>query len=119
MSMHATLAAAAPQHRGANLTGAGMVIAEAAAKRLGLGLVYGMTTLRSLYVQRAFERAGWKLIGIAPGYDHEMVAPGVVKRVFEAVYARVLVDEADLVIPQTKDMTAHTRAMFELIQAPE
>jgi hypothetical protein len=119
MSMHATLAAAAPQHRGANLTGAGMAIAEGAARRLGLGLVYGMATLRSLYVQRAFERAGWKLIGITPGYDRELVAPGVVKRVFEAVYAKVLVDDADLVIPQTKNMTSRTRAMFELIQAPE
>jgi len=44
-------------------------------------------------MQRALEGAGWQLIGFTSGYDREEVAPGVVKRVFEAVYTKVLVPE--------------------------
>ena len=36
------------------------------------------------HAQIAMENLGWQLIGITPRYDREMVAPGVVKRVYEA-----------------------------------
>ena len=67
-----------------------------------MGLVYGMATLKAPHAQRAFERAGWQLIGITPGYDREMVAPGVVKRVYEAVYAKVLVARRRPVAPAAR-----------------
>jgi hypothetical protein len=63
----------------------------------------------------AFECSGWQLIGITPGYDSEMVAPGVVKREYEAVYAKVPVSDAGLLHPQSRNMTARTRAFFRLL----
>jgi hypothetical protein len=81
--------------------------------------------LKAPHAQRAFERAGWQLIAIAPGYDRELVAPGVVKRVFEAVYAKVLVAPSGLLFPQPHNLTPRTQAFFNrvfggtnLIQVP-
>jgi hypothetical protein len=81
LSMYAALGVVAARHRGAQLARAGLAFTEALGRLLGVGLAYGMATLRAPHAQRAFERAGWQLIGIAPGYDREMVAPGLVKRV--------------------------------------
>jgi hypothetical protein len=82
---------------------------------MGLGMVYGMATLKSPYSQRAFERAGWQLIGIAPGLDREMVEPGVVKRVYEALYVKPLVDPGDMLSPHPANMTERTREVFRLL----
>ncbi len=117
LSMHARLGVAAAGHRGANLAQAGMALTEAIGHRMGMGLAYGMATLKAPYSQRAFERAGWQLIGIAPGYDREMVAPGVVKRVYEAVYAKVLVADAGLLRPQRQNLTSRTQALFDCLFA--
>ena len=57
-------------------------------------MVYGLGTLRHPHMQATFERMGWQLIGITSRVRPErVVAPGVVKRVYEAVYAKVLVPE--------------------------
>jgi hypothetical protein len=77
-----------------------------------VGMIYGTTTLKIPHVPLAFEALGWRLIGIAPGYDREMVAPGVVKRVYEAVYAKILVAECELLRPQTRNLTRGTRSIF-------
>jgi len=113
LSIYAGIGVAAAEHRGAGLAPAGLWFSEALGRRLGLGLGYGMATLRAPYVQRAFERAGWRLIGITPGYDQEMVAPGVVKRVYEAVYAKVLLPDSGLLRPQRHNLTPTTQAFFE------
>jgi hypothetical protein len=85
MSIYAGMGVAAPRHRGVRLARTGIEFTEVLGGRLGMGLAYGMATLRAPHAQRAFERAGWRLIGITPGYDRELVAPGVIKRVYEAV----------------------------------
>jgi hypothetical protein len=113
LSVYGALGVAAPQHRGANLAYAGMMVIEAVGRHTGMGFIYGMATLRSPHAQEAFERAGWQLIGITPGYDREMVAPGVVKRVFEAIYCKVLVTDAGLLYPQRHNMTPRTEAFFD------
>ena len=78
-----------------------------------MGLAYGMATLKAPHAQRAFERAGWRLIGITPGYDQEIVAPGVVRRVYEAVYTKVLVDEASLLRPERHNLTPETLGLLQ------
>ena len=78
-------------------------------------MIYGMATLKVPHVQRVFETLGWQLIGITPGYDREMVAPGVVKRVYEAIYAKVLVAETRLLRPSAQNLTSKTRAFFRLL----
>jgi hypothetical protein len=115
LSLYAGIGVVANEHRGAHLAPAGIVFCEALGRQLGLGLAYGMATLKSPHAQRAFEQAGWQLIGITPGYDRELVAPGVVKRVFEAVYAKVLVPDAELLQPQLQHMTTGTQAFFQML----
>jgi hypothetical protein len=115
LSIHARIGVVAPEHRGAHLARAGMGLAESVGRWLGMGMVYGMATLKSPYSQRAFEQAGWRLIGIAPGFDRELVAPGVVKRVYEALYAKALVDDDDMLNPQPDNMTQRTREVFGLL----
>jgi hypothetical protein len=109
-TIYAGLGVVASEHRGAGIAHAGIVFVEQLAEHLGLGFIYGMATLKHPYAQRAFERAGWMLVGIAPGYDRELIAPGVIKRVYEAVYAKVLGNE--LLHPQLHNLTPRTRALF-------
>lgn len=115
LALYARLAVIAPQHRRAHLSQTTIVLVEAIGLRMGMGLVYGMATLKVPYIQMAFERLGWQLIGITPGYDREMVAPGVVKRVYEAVYAKVLVGDGSLLHPESRNMTDRTKAFFRLL----
>jgi hypothetical protein len=114
-SIYAGLGVAAPDHHGANLAHAGMTLVEAVARHLGMGFIFGMVTLKHPYAQRACERAGWQLIGITPGYDRELVAPGVVKRVYEAIYAKVLEADDGLLFPQLHNLTPRTQALFDSI----
>ncbi|HKE96138.1 MAG TPA: GNAT family N-acetyltransferase [Povalibacter sp.] len=115
LSLYAGLGVSAPEHRGANLAQAGMMFCEVVGRRIGAGFVYGLATLKNPYAQRAFERAGWKLIGIAPGYDREMVAPGVVKRIYEAMYAKVLAADTAILHPQRQNLTPRTLAFFDWV----
>jgi hypothetical protein len=61
--------------------------------------------------------SGYQLLGFVPGYDREEVAPGVVKREYEAVYAKVLVPDADdeLLRPDPKNLSPKASALFELM----
>jgi hypothetical protein len=115
LTLYGSLIAVAPAHRGAQLGGTGALLLEAQARHMGAGMVYGMATLKFPHMQRALEVAGWQLIGITPGYDRELIAPGVVKRVYEALYAKVLVTDASLLRPENENLTARTRAFFELL----
>jgi hypothetical protein len=85
-----------------------MMFGEALGLAMGAGFIYSMCKLKLPHMQLAFERAGYKLLGFAPGYDREVVSPDVVKRVFEAYYAKILVPENDLLIPNQSDLTPKT-----------
>ena len=113
LSMYGRLGVVDPAHRGCRLAEAGLWLLETVAAVIGAGLLYGMATLKYPHVQRVFERAGWTLVGITPGYDREMVAPGVVKRVYEAVYMKVMASEGELLPVQEANMTPGTRALFQ------
>ena len=115
LSLYARLGAIAPEHRGKRLGRAFPALAEAIGRASGMGMAYGMATLKVPHVQRSFESLGWQLIGITPGYDREMVAPGVIKRVYEAVYAKVLCAEAHLLRPNARNLTKRTRTFFEML----
>jgi hypothetical protein len=111
-TVYARLGAAAPHHRGAGLSKMALHVTEAAGRMVGAGLIYGKATLKGPFAQRAYERAGWQLIGIEPGYDREIVESGAVKRVFEAVYAKVLAREAVTLLPRLGDLTPNTVALY-------
>lgn len=115
LTIYARFGAIAPEHRGARLAVRAMEFGESLARAMGAGFVYGMATLKIPNMQLALERAGYQLLGFVPGYDREEVAPGVVKRVFEAVYAKVLVSEEELLRPDPKNLSPKARALFELM----
>ncbi|MGH9577053.1 MAG: hypothetical protein ACRD3R_06415, partial [Terriglobales bacterium] len=49
------------------------------------------------------------------GYDREQVAPGVVKRVFEGAYVKVLVPDEELLRPDPANLTPRARALFDVL----
>ena len=84
---------------------------------MGAAFMYALATLQHPYAQRALERAGYRLLGFFPGYDRVEVSPGVVKRVYQAVYAKLLVAEDEVHWPDMKNMTPRAHALFELLFA--
>jgi hypothetical protein len=113
-TLYGRLGAIAPHHRGVRLTRAAMRLGEVVGRAMGAGMIYGMATLKHPFMQQTLENLGWKLVGIAP-YDRDEVTPGVVKRVFEALYVKMLADEGELLRPDPDSLTPQTRAMFELL----
>jgi hypothetical protein len=86
---------------------------------MGAAFMYTMATLKIPYMQRALEKAGYRILGFFPGYDREEVAPGVVKRVYEAVYAKLLVPENEVLRPDPKNLTPNSKVLFELLFAED
>lgn len=115
LTLYARLGIIAPAHRSAKIAGRTVEFTENLARAMGAGFVYGMATLKMPQMQLALERAGYQLLGFVPGYDRELVALGVVKRVYEAVYAKVLVPDEELLRPSPENLTPKARALFELM----
>ena len=113
--LYGRVGAISPKHRGLNLSERFPGLIEALGRAMGMGMVYSLATLKVPYMAEKFERLGWQLIGIIPGFDREMVEPGVVKRVYEAIYTKVLVDEKDFMLPRRSAMTPKTAALFDLL----
>jgi hypothetical protein len=84
---------------------------------MGMELIYGLITLKVSNMQMAMERAGFQIIGIVPASDRLMVAPGVIKRVYEAIYVKVLAADADVLRPQSQNLTPRTKALFDFLFA--
>ena len=105
----------APAHRGANLAEFAIHAAEIIGRSMGAAFLYAMATLKIPHAQRALEGAGYRLLGFFPGYDREEISPWVVKRVYQAVYAKLLVSSEEVLLPDPKNMTPKTRELFELL----
>src|SRR4030095_3546021 len=104
-----TIAAA---HRGARLSKRSPPLMETMGKNMGMGMVYSLATLKVPHMQVGFEKAGWQLIGVIPGFDRELVGPGEVKRVYEAIYVKVLVTDSEFLLPTAEGLTPATRGLF-------
>jgi len=102
-----------PGHRGAKIAASVMLGTERVARHCGAEFMYVMSTLKMPQMAQALEHAGYILLGFLPGYDREVVADGSVKRVFEAVYAKVLVPPSALLWPQPHNLTPRAQALFE------
>lgn len=107
-----------PAHRGAGLAGALMRGSEALARHCGAEFMYVMATLKGPQMAQALEHAGYRLLGFVPGYDREVAPDGRVLRVFEAVYARVLVADDALLWPEPGHLTPRARRLFERMFEP-
>jgi hypothetical protein len=118
LSLYARLIVISPEYRSAKLGTAVMPLAELVGRAMGAEFFFGLATLKIPHMQYALEGVGWQLIGFTSGYDQEQVSPGVVKRVFEAVYCKVLVPEEELARPDPEHLTPTTRALFDAIFPP-
>ena len=115
LAIYGRLVIVAAAHRGAKLAGSVMMGSEDMGRSMGAQFLYGMATLKTPYAQRALERAGYRLLGFFPGYDREQVTPGVVKRVYQAVYGKLLVPHDEVHYPDPKNLTPKARALFQLL----
>ncbi|MGH9577052.1 MAG: hypothetical protein ACRD3R_06410 [Terriglobales bacterium] len=119
LAVYGRLIIVAPAHRGGKLTNFTMAGTESLGRAMGAEFMYALASLKTPYAQRALEHAGYRLLGFFPGYDREEVAPGVVKRVYQSVYAKLLVPEDEVHWPDPKNMTPRARALFELLFSKE
>lgn len=115
LALYARLIVISPRYRSAKLATAVMPLAEVAGRAMGAEFFFGLATLKIPHMQHALESVGWQLVGFTSGYDQEQVAPGVVKRVFEAVYCKVLVPEEQLARPDPANLTPRARALFDAL----
>jgi hypothetical protein len=115
LALWARLIVVAPQHGFIGLFRAIRVGMEEAGRRMNAAFIYALVTLKHPHVQQALEHAGYRLLGLFPGYDRELVAPGVVKRVYQAVYAKLLAPEDKVLRPDPNNMTPGARALYELL----
>jgi len=115
LAIYGRLLIIAPAHRGSRVAVNAMLGTERIGRAMGAEYMYVMATLKNPYMQLAMERAGYQLLGFTPGYDREVAAEGDVKRVYEAVYAKVLVSEHSLLRPDPRNLTPKTKTLFELL----
>lgn len=115
--LYGRVGAVAAHHRGVGLSRTFPPLMEAMGRSMGMGMVYSLCTLKQPQMQRCFEQSHWQLAGIMPGFDREEIEPGTVMRVFEALYVKVLVPQAELLTPQAHGMTTGTRTLYELLYA--
>jgi hypothetical protein len=115
LALWGRLVAVSPQHAGKGLTRGINEGMEEVGRRMGAAFIYAMVTLKHRYMQQALESGGYRLLGFLPGYDRELVAPGVVKRVYQAVYAKLLAPENKVLRPSPTNMTPTARGLYELL----
>jgi hypothetical protein len=115
LSIYSRLIIIAPEHRSAKLASKALPLVELVGRAMGAEFLFGLATLKIPHMQHALEAAGWQLIGFTSGYDREQVEPGVIKRVFEAVYTKVLVSDEELIRPDPNNLTPHARALFDAL----
>ncbi len=115
LALWSRLIVMAPQHGFIGLFRGIRTGMEEAGTRMGAAFIYALVTLKHPYVQQALENAGYRLLGFFPGYDRELVAPGVVKRVYQAVYAKLLAPEEKVLRPDPANMTPKARELYALL----
>jgi len=108
------MAAVAPDHRGTGLGLLGYPMLERIGRAIEAELLLVYVTLKAPHEQKLAERSGFQLVGILPGYDRDMIRPGEVRRVYEAVYTKSLAPEA-VEEPSMDALTPATRALFDVL----
>jgi len=115
LAIYGRLMIVAPHHRGATISRHTMAGTEALGRAMGAAFMYTMVTLRDPYAQRMLESAGYRLLGFFPGRDREEVSPGVVKRVYQGVYAKLLVPADRVHWPEDRNLSPRARALFQMM----
>ena len=114
LALYARVGAVAPHHARTGLMSRATAGMEDVAREMGAAFMYALVTLKHPYMAQALEHGGYRLLGFWPGFDRELV-DGVVKRVYQAVYAKLLAPEDRVLRPDPKNLTPGARALFELL----
>ncbi|RAU47994.1 MULTISPECIES: hypothetical protein [unclassified Pseudomonas] len=104
--------AVAKPHRQSNLAVAAQDLGEKMGIRMGAGLIYGMATTRTPYMQQALERAGYTAVGIMPGFDREEIEPGTFLRIYEVIYTKQLSPAEDFLMPSKQNFTPAVARLY-------
>jgi hypothetical protein len=114
--LHGRLVAIAPSHRATGLgESIGAAISDPLGRSVGAELLLSYATLKHPFSQLLLERLGYRLVGIVPGHDRDQIRPGVVKRVYEALYAKLLVDEDSIEFPAKESLLGPASALLALV----
>jgi hypothetical protein len=109
------MGAVASEHRGSGIAQVGPLLLEAMGRAMGAGLAYYFVTLKSPHQQVLAERCGFQLVGIVPGFDRDMVTAGTVRRVYEGLYAKLLVGSEEVMLPPEGALTPKTQALWSFL----
>ncbi|HKU44728.1 MAG TPA: hypothetical protein VJR89_41495 [Polyangiales bacterium] len=114
-SITSRLGVLAAEHRHTGLGLLGPILLEELGRAIGAELAYYFATLKTKHQQVIAERRGFRLVGIVPGYDRDMINPGETKRVYEALYAKLLVGPEQVFTPPASALTPATQAVWRAL----
>jgi hypothetical protein len=109
----ARLSVVAPAYRRNGLNHLGPQLLIAAGE--GAALAWATATLNHPFSQKVLEKAGYKIVGIMPAYDRDEVEPGNIRHVYEAIYAKILIESEDILTPRQENMTPETRRLWDFL----
>ena len=117
LTITSPMSAIATNHRrtGTGLSFLPSTLITEVGRLMGLELAYYISTLRSKSNQFIAEKTGYKLVGIIPGNDRDQVSSGMSARVFEAIYAKLLIPPSDCLIPTVDSLTETTQKLWNHI----
>jgi hypothetical protein len=117
-TLRAELAVVNPRHRQRSLSNQLQPLWVLLARALEVEVILGWATLVHPYVQLGCERQGLDLVGILPASERLIVAPGVMKHAFEAVYAASLLPSEQVFWPPLTAMTDRVAALARFVTTP-
>lgn len=112
LQLSAALGVLEPSRRGLGIGFLGTAALEVVGRNIGAEVVLYYSTLKTARAQRNAENQGFKLVGLVPAFDVDAIAPGKVKRVYEALYSKVLVEAERIHLPEWEALTPSTRALY-------
>ena len=114
-TLHGRLGVLAPEARTGFLGALGFMVLETIAKLTGAELILVWLTLASKNQQYFAERKGYQLVGIVPGFDRDQLTNERSLRVSEALVAKLLVPESEVLSPAPDALTPRTKRLLEAI----
>jgi len=114
-SLIGRLGAVAPSVRGRNLASEVPELMIEIGLKLKAGIVHSFATLSHPYSQRVYEQAGYKPVGIVPAFDLDFIEGIGNKRVYEVLYAKVLVGPDEILAPVASNMTSEVKKLWTAI----
>jgi hypothetical protein len=115
-TLHARLGVLAPEARVGFLGAAGFLVFETLGRRVGAELLLVWVTLASRHQQIAARRRGFRLSGVVPGFDRDLVEDGRALRVTEALYSKLLVPGSETRAPDPAALTRDVRELLALLE---